>query len=172
MPSSRRTMRASSEAIIPSRAYGPMPPDRTRMRPSRPRSASVFSSSARAITLRHVLAWQTTRLVLATRVAQRPIVGATAGDPGLQHFPELRAHWIDAADRHRSAANREVVRRQLSGAREVTLGGVTRTVAREPLRQSEFRPRLLIERRRQRLQPARLARGEPGRLAARPGPHG
>src|ERR671922_878229 len=138
MPSSRRTMRASSEAIIPSRAYGPMPPDRTRMRPSRPRSASIFSSRAWAITLRHVLAWQTTRIVLATRVGQRAIVRAAAADPGLEHLAELRPHRIDAADGHRSAANREVVRRQLTGAHEVTLGRLTRAVSREPLRQSEL----------------------------------
>src|SRR5919197_5317789 len=167
MPSSRSTMRASSEAIMPSRACGPMPPDRTQMRPSRPRSASIFSSSAWAITLRQVLAWQTTRIVLATRVGQRAIVRAAAADPRLQHLAKLWPHRIDTADRHRPAANREVVRRQLSGAYEVPLGGLTRAVSRQPLRQSEFRARLLVERRRQRLQLARLARGEPRRLAAR-----
>jgi hypothetical protein len=30
-----------------------------------------------------------------------------------------RRHWIDALDRHRSAPDREIVRRQLAGAREV-----------------------------------------------------
>jgi len=72
--------------------------DVTRIRPSSPRAASILSSSACAITLRHVLAWQTTSTVLATRVGERAIVRATAADPRLQHLAELRTHGIDAAD--------------------------------------------------------------------------
>src|SRR5262245_17785258 len=148
MPSSRSTRRASSEAIMPSRACGPMPPDRTRMRPSRPRSASIFSSSAWAITLRHVLAWQTTRTVLATRVGQRAVIWATAADPALEHFAELRAHRVDPADRHRAPPDGEVVRRELTRTDEVTLGGLGPAVARQPLREAELRARLLVARRR------------------------
>src|SRR5439155_17231672 len=147
--SSRSTMRASSEGIMPSRAWGPMPPDVTRIRPSSPRAASILSSSACAITLRHVLAWQTTSTVLATRVGERAIVRAAAADPRLQHLAELRTHGIDAADRHRAAPDREVVRRQLARPHEVTLGRVALAVPRQPLRQPELGARLLVQRRRQ-----------------------
>ena len=56
MPTSRSTIRASSEASMPSRAYLDTPAERTRMRPLAPRSASMCSRSAWAITLRQVLA--------------------------------------------------------------------------------------------------------------------
>src|SRR5207248_8007730 len=125
---SRSTMRASSEGIIPSRACGPMPPDVTRILPSSPRAASICSSSACAITLRHVLAWQTTRTVLATRVGQRTVVRPAATHPRLQHLAELRTHGIDPANRHRAATDGEVVGRQLARADEVTFGGVALTV--------------------------------------------
>jgi hypothetical protein len=49
------------ETRLVSRAYGAMPPDRTRTS-SRPRSRSIFFSSASAMMLRPVLAWQTIRI--------------------------------------------------------------------------------------------------------------
>src|SRR5215468_8441742 len=61
MPSSRSTMRASREGIIPSRAWLAMPPERTSTRSRRLRSSSICSRSTCAITLRQVLAWQTRR---------------------------------------------------------------------------------------------------------------
>src|SRR6266536_5182178 len=74
MPSSRRTMRASSEGIIPSRAWFAMPPERTCTRPPASRSASIFSSRTWAITLRQVLAWQTSRtLFTASPVLPGPL---------------------------------------------------------------------------------------------------
>ncbi len=54
--SSRSTMRASSEGIIPSRAWLAIPPERTRTAPLVPRAASIFSRRTWAITLRQVLA--------------------------------------------------------------------------------------------------------------------
>src|SRR5260370_10028049 len=170
MPSSRSTMRASGEGIIPSRACGPMPPDVTRILPSSPRAASICSSSAGAITLRHVLAWQTTRTVLATRVGQRTVVRPATAHPRLQHLAELRAHGIDPTNRHRTAPDGEVVGRQLTRAHEVTFRGVALTVTRQPLRQPELRTRLLVQRRRQRLERPRLARPEPAPPAPPPPP--
>src|SRR5215470_7529762 len=166
MPSSRSTRRASSEAIMPSRACGPTPPDRTRMRASSPRSASIFPRSAWAITLRHVLAWQTTRTVLATRVGQRAVVRVAGGPPRLDHLAEFRPHGIDAADGHGAATDREVVRCELARANEVTLGGLGPALARQPLREAELRARLLVLRRRQHLQRARLRGREPRGLPA------
>src|SRR6266576_40336 len=124
-----------------------MPPDRTRMRPSSPWTASIFSSSACAMTLRHVLAWQTSRTVLATRVGQRAVVRSAAGAPGLDHFPELRTHGIDAADRHGAAPDGEIVRRQLARAHEMPFGRGVPALARQPLRQPELGARLLVRRR-------------------------
>src|SRR5262244_3421592 len=125
------------------------------MRRSSPRTTSIFSSSAWAITLRHVLAWQTRRTVLATGVRQRQVVRVAARGPRLDHLAELWAHRIDATDRHRAPPDREVMRRKLAGANEVPLGGLRAALARQPLRQAEFRPRLLVLRGRQRLERTR-----------------
>src|SRR5262245_60582558 len=62
MPSSRSTIRASREGIMPSRAWLAMPPERTSTRSRRLRSSSIRSRSTCAITLRQVLAWQTRRM--------------------------------------------------------------------------------------------------------------
>jgi hypothetical protein len=74
-----------------------------------------------------------------------------AGGPRLDHLAELWTHWVDAADRHRAAPDREVVRRKLAGANEVTLGGLRAALAREPLGQAELRAGLLVLLGRQRL---------------------
>src|SRR5215510_13975346 len=79
MPSSRRTIRASSDGIIPSRAWFAMPPERTCTRPPASRSASIFSSRTWAIALRQVLAWQTRRtLFTASPVLPGPLPEARA----------------------------------------------------------------------------------------------
>src|SRR5262249_59658639 len=112
------------------------------MGPSSPRSTSIFSSSAWAITLRHVLAWQTRRTVLATGVRQRQVVRVAARGPRLDHLAELWAHRIDATDRHRAPPDREVMRRKLAGANEVPLGGLRAAPAPQPLPPARIPARL------------------------------
>src|SRR5713226_5016303 len=170
MPISRSTSRASSEGIIPSRAQLPTPPEHTRTRPAAPRAASMRSRRTWAITLRAVLAWQTTRTVSATRVGQGPVIRVTRGRPLPEHPPKFRPHGIDPAQRHRPATDREVVVREIAGAGEVPGRRLGAAVAGEPFTERELRAGLLIVVRGQTLQPADLGLGEGRRLAAHPRP--
>src|SRR6185503_9108100 len=145
-----------------------MPPDRMRYGWRASRSPSIFSSSTCAITLRAVLAWQTTRRCCSRAlipprsslgVGQRAVVRVPLPHPLAQHGAELRPHGIDAAHGHGPAADGEVVRSQLAAANEVPRRRVRAPLAMEPLAEAELRARLLIGLAGQALE---LARGGAG----------
>src|SRR5881409_1616169 len=98
------------------------------------------------------------------------IVGVPCLRPRAEHLAERGSHRVDPAHRHRTASDREVVRRELPRPLEVTRGGLRTPALEEPPAQAELGPRLLVRVGGQGLERLCPRLGKGRRLPPHPGP--